>query len=74
MTAGHLADLGVVDDVIPEPLGGAHRDPQTAGKNVEKWLSRTLRDLRRTKLDNLVARRYKRLRELGSKYIVNGSK
>ena len=36
LTAGDLLSFGIIDRVIPEPLGGAHRDPQTAGKNIKK--------------------------------------
>jgi len=42
--------LGVIDSVVPEPLGGAHRDPNAAAHNLEQYLAKTLRDLKRTKV------------------------
>jgi acetyl-CoA carboxylase carboxyl transferase subunit alpha len=58
--------LGVVDQVINEPLGGAHRDPRGAAANVEEWLNETLRSLKRYKIENLLKRRYEKLRAIGS--------
>ena len=65
LTAKHLAKLGVVESVVPEPLGGAHRDPRTAAHNLEQHISKTLRDLKRCKIENLLQRRYDRFRSLG---------
>lgn len=65
LTSKHLKSLGVVDTVIPEPLGGAHRDPAAAARNLEQYIAKTLRDLKRTKIDNLLERRYERFRNLG---------
>jgi len=65
-TAKGLKKRNLVDEVIREPLGGAHRDPSTAAANLEKFITDTLRDLRRVKPETLLNRRYKRLRDLGS--------
>jgi len=65
MTAKDLLTLGVVDDIIPEPLGGAHRDPHQAAANLERYLNKTLRELKRLKPQTLLQRRYKKLREMG---------
>ena len=65
-TAKDLKRLGLIDVIIKEPLGGAHRDPAVAIENVEKYIIESLRDLRRCGTDTLLKRRYKRLRELGS--------
>ena len=65
-TAKELVKLGIVDDIIPEPLGGAHRDPQQAGMAVENYLSQTLRHLARVPVDKLVEKRYQKLRVIGS--------
>src|SRR5438552_15816078 len=65
LTSKHLMKLGVIDAVLPEPLGGAHRDPRSAAHNLEQFLSKTLRDLKRAKLDNLLERRYDKFRQLG---------
>ena len=61
-----LKRLGLIDTVIEEPLGGAHRGPQEAARRLEEWIGRTLRDLRRPKIETLLRRRYKQLRGLGS--------
>ena len=58
--------LTVVDKVIQEPLGGAHRDPHTAAHSLEQYIAKTLRDLKRCKIDNLVERRYEKFRDLGT--------
>lgn len=57
---------GLIDEVIEEPLGGAHRDPQGAAAKVEKWIVEKLRELKRFKPQTLVQRRYERLRKIGA--------
>lgn len=65
LTSKHLKTLGVIDAVVPEPLGGAHRDPQQAAHHVEQFVAKTLRDLKRSKIDNLLERRYEKFRQMG---------
>ncbi len=65
LTAAHNLALGIVDEVIPEPLGGAHRDPLATATAVESWVAGRLRELKRLKPANLPARRYERFRKLG---------
>ena len=65
LTAKDLVRLKLVDQIIPEPLGGAHRDPQAAAANLEKYLCDSLRELKRLKVDTVVRRRYERIRSLG---------
>jgi acetyl-CoA carboxylase carboxyl transferase subunit alpha len=65
LTATSNLELGVVDDVIEEPMGGAHRDPERAAAAVESWIASRLRELKRLKPANLPARRYERFRKLG---------
>ena len=65
LTSSHLKQLGVVDSVVPEPLGGAHRDPHTAAHNLEQYIAKTIRDLKRCKIENLLERRYEKFRNLG---------
>lgn len=72
-TAKDLKKLKLVDDVIKEPLGGAHRDPAVAAASLEKYIVDTLRDLKRVRPDTLIKRRYKRLRDLGSFFTVEGA-
>jgi acetyl-CoA carboxylase carboxyl transferase subunit alpha len=66
LTSKDLLKLGVIDAIVPEPLGGAHRDPHTAAHNLEQFVSRTLRDLKRTKITNLLERRYEKFRSQGA--------
>jgi acetyl-CoA carboxylase carboxyl transferase subunit alpha len=66
LTSKHLMKHGVIDAVVPEPLGGAHRDPHSAAHNLEQYLAKTLRSLKGVKLDALLERRYERFRNLGA--------
>jgi acetyl-CoA carboxylase carboxyl transferase subunit alpha len=66
LTAPDLLDLGVVDAVIPEPLGGAHTDPAEACRRVGDVLEAALDRLDRLKLDELLEERYLRFRRLGA--------
>lgn len=65
LTSKDLKQLGVIDQVVPEPLGGAHRDPHQAAHALEGFISKTLRDLKRTKIENLLERRYEKFRNMG---------
>jgi len=65
LTAKHLKALDVVDDVVPEPLGGAHRNPAEAAANVERYIVRTLRELISLGTDTLHQRRHQRWRRMG---------
>jgi acetyl-CoA carboxylase carboxyl transferase subunit alpha len=65
ITSGRLLELGLVDRVIDEPLGGAHRDVDTTAANIRQVLVETLDGLRAQSLDSLVESRYKRLMSYG---------
>jgi acetyl-CoA carboxylase carboxyl transferase subunit alpha len=65
LTAKELIKLGVIDAVIPEPLGGAHRNLHDTIYNVEQYLVRTLNQLKRKTLDELLEARYRKLRSIG---------
>ncbi len=62
----NLIGLGLIDSIVSEPLGGAHRDPNATAASLEQWIGENLKELRRTKVENLLKRRYERLRRLGS--------
>ena len=64
--ADDLAKLGVVDEVIPEPLGGAHNDPAQAAAALKYAIQKHLNDLRALDLEKLLEIRYERFRHLGS--------
>ncbi|MDH4322783.1 MAG: acetyl-CoA carboxylase carboxyltransferase subunit alpha [Betaproteobacteria bacterium] len=65
ITANRLKTLGLVDKVVPEPLGGAHRDPQAAAQALKKALADVYRELRNTKPKQLVEERLERLMSYG---------
>ena len=66
LTSRELKRLALVDHVIPEPFGGAHRDHTAAAASLEAFVGETLRDLKRFKMDTLLRKRYERIRNLGS--------
>jgi acetyl-CoA carboxylase carboxyl transferase subunit alpha len=61
ITASRLKTLGLVDKIVPEPLGGAHRDPQTAMQALKKALAEALKQLQDKKPKELVEIRLERL-------------
>jgi len=65
ITANRLKALGLVDKVVPEPMGGAHRDPQAAAQALRKALAEVLRQLREKKPKQLVEERLERLMSYG---------
>jgi acetyl-CoA carboxylase carboxyl transferase subunit alpha len=66
LTAPDLLKLGVIDGIIPEPTGGAHRDPRTAGENLKKALVGNLEMLENTPIDVLLRRRLEKYSQMGS--------
>ena len=65
MTGPSLLKFGVVDEVIPEPLGGAHRDHRGAAANLKSFLIRSLREIQEAPRGELLDRRYDKFRKLG---------
>ncbi len=65
LNASTLIDLGVVEDVIPEPLGGAHYDPQKAGQALGRCLQKHLKTISKLPVKKLLDARYARYRKLG---------
>jgi acetyl-CoA carboxylase carboxyl transferase alpha subunit len=65
LTAPDLLRLRVVDGVVPEPEGGAHLDPLTAGANVKAAVTRSLAELRELSGEELLEARYARFRRFG---------
>jgi acetyl-CoA carboxylase carboxyl transferase subunit alpha len=65
LTAKDLKRLGVIDDVIPEPLGGAHRDPREMGATLKSYLLRYLRELSHVSIESLLEGRYRKFRAMG---------
>ena len=71
LTSQDLLRLEAIDEIIGEPLGGAHRDPRAAATNVETFINKALRDLRRYDTDTLLENRYHRIRKIGKCEITN---
>jgi len=65
ITAADCKALGVVDEVIPEPPGGAHVDHEALFKAVDAVLERQLRELEKVPVDQLPERRYRKFRDMG---------
>jgi acetyl-CoA carboxylase carboxyl transferase subunit alpha len=65
LTAVDLMSLGVVDDIIPEPMGGAHRDPPRMVATLKAAILRHLKALDAVPREELVERRYKKWRSIG---------
>jgi len=66
ITAEDLLELGVIDEIIPEPPGGAHADPEAAAQALGEALRRQVRVLRKTKIEKLLKRREEKYLSLGA--------
>jgi len=73
ITSSHLKRLGIVDEVIPEPEGGAHNDPQQTAASVDRQLKEGLRALKSLSAEQLVLQRSRRFRVLGEASHPSGS-
>ena len=65
ITSDNLKQLKLIDDIVPEPLGGAHRDVDAMAQNLKTSLLRTLEELSARPVDDLLDRRYQRLMSYG---------
>jgi acetyl-CoA carboxylase carboxyl transferase subunit alpha len=65
ITAPRLLELGLIDELIPEPLGGAHRNPRQMATLLRDALLRHLYDVERESIDCLMDQRYDRLMSYG---------
>lgn len=65
LTARDLFDMRIIDGVIKEPLGGAHRNPQEAADNIKKTIKKDLASLKGIGKDKLVEARYNKTRSIG---------
>lgn len=66
LTAQDLRALGVIDEIIPEPLGGAHRDPQAVYDALDQMLSKSLSMLSKQSGAQLAENRYQKFRAMGA--------
>ena len=65
ITAGDLKKLGIIDEIVPEPPGGAHSDPQIAADLLVPYLERAVKELQKLKPPQLMEERYKKFRRMG---------
>ena len=65
LTADDLLGFGIIDEVIPEPLGGVHRDPEKMGENLGKTIQKYLKELLAMSKSDLLKARYKKFRNIG---------
>jgi len=65
LTAKDLFDLGLIDDIIKEPLGGAHRDPANTAENIKKAIGNALNELTKVGKKELLENRYLKYRKIG---------
>lgn len=65
LSAADLMDLGIIDKVIPEPMGGAHHDHVAAASNLKKEVIRQITELEAIDREQLLERRYQKFRKFG---------
>jgi acetyl-CoA carboxylase carboxyl transferase subunit alpha len=65
ITADDLSDFGLVDEVLPEPLGGAHRGPDAVGEVIRNALLKNLEELDTMSIDEVLENRQRRLASVG---------
>ncbi|MBI2396475.1 MAG: acetyl-CoA carboxylase carboxyltransferase subunit alpha [Xanthomonadales bacterium] len=65
LTAARLIEHGLIDRIIPEPLGGAHRDPKTTAENLKALVLGQIAELEKLDTDVLLTQRYEKLRGMG---------
>jgi acetyl-CoA carboxylase carboxyl transferase subunit alpha len=65
LTSGDLLDLGVIDAIIPEPLGGAHRDPDAVAETLKTEIAKYIQELEDTPIEDLLQTRVDKYRKIG---------
>jgi len=65
LTGEDLCKLGIIDDVVREPLGGAHRNPQEMAENIKTIIKKDLDSFRDVDKDKLIKKRYEKFRKMG---------
>ncbi|HAK88859.1 MAG TPA: acetyl-CoA carboxylase carboxyl transferase subunit alpha [Nitrospiraceae bacterium] len=66
LTAEDLKSFKIIDDIIPEPLGGANREPETTAKKIVEYIFKALEPLQSKSASKLIEDRYKKIRKIGS--------
>jgi acetyl-CoA carboxylase carboxyl transferase subunit alpha len=65
ITARDLLEMKLIDEIIPEPEGGAHMDPELTAKLVEPFVERSLQELSQLSPEQLISQRYEKFRKMG---------
>lgn len=63
-TAKDIIKLGVIDEIVPEPMGGAHRDHEATAANLKAAIARHLDELKALSPEELVEKRYEKFRAM----------
>jgi acetyl-CoA carboxylase carboxyl transferase subunit alpha len=66
ITAQDLSKLNVIDEIVPEPIGGAHMDIELTAKNIKKALLKNLKELTEISIDELLDSRIQKFRNIGA--------
>ncbi len=69
LTSKDLYKLGLIDSIIPEPLGSAYRNPRDTFYNVKEYAIKTLNELKRIEIEKLLEKRYEKLMNIGKDYL-----
>jgi acetyl-CoA carboxylase carboxyl transferase subunit alpha len=70
LTAQDLKKLGIIDEIVPEPLGGAHRKPEDAFEYLRTALKQNLQELTAVSYDKLKKQRTDKFMKIGSQFVV----
>jgi acetyl-CoA carboxylase carboxyl transferase subunit alpha len=65
LTSNDLLNLGIIDDIIPEPLGGAHRQVKEMAEKIKEYLIKGLGELKKLSREGLINQRYEKYRRIG---------
>ena len=65
ITSDRIRELGLIDEIVQEPLGGAHRNPSLMAANLRDSVDRALGEIVELPLDDLLEQRYRRLMKFG---------
>lgn len=65
LTAQDLLKMDIIDEIIPEPLGGAHREPEKTAKVLKETIKKHLKDLKTQSKEKLLEARYQKFRSIG---------
>ncbi len=65
LTAKDLFELGLIDEIVPEPLGGAHRDLESAAANLKAAIRRNFQELKKLSPEELIQTRHTKFRKMG---------